>query len=417
MKILVISNLYPPETIGGYEIQCSQAVDQLRARGHEVLVLTSIPYSVPPQRLGYVLRVLRTPDVYSADRVELRSPYWELESNLINPDNVYLLLDVIGDFGPDVCYLWNLVALGGAGIVGALEYIELPWVWHLGDSVPAMLCNFEGQLLEMAKAIAPQLSGRFLACSQTVVDKTEMIVSLAGKMRIVPNWIMHSTGRLDRTFGNDKCLKLIHAGRLSAEKGSFMLVEVAQLLQLNGRDFSLDLVGDGETEALRGMITEYHLEDRVRLVGRLSQEMLRERLSRADLFLFPTFAEDSMPLAPLEAASVGCVPVLPLLSGISEWLVDRVDCIKSERSASAFADAIQQVMDGKIDLEAIAKRAARVVHDQFRIDKILPTVESELVVAAERRSEQKRRASDAYTMSLMGHAMIRRNISTRLKSA
>ena len=41
MKILVISNLYPPHSIGGYEERCRQIVDRLIERGHEIRVLTS----------------------------------------------------------------------------------------------------------------------------------------------------------------------------------------------------------------------------------------------------------------------------------------------------------------------------------------------------------------------------------------
>ena len=41
MRILVVSNLYPPHHIGGYELCCKEAVDGLRKRGHEVWVLTS----------------------------------------------------------------------------------------------------------------------------------------------------------------------------------------------------------------------------------------------------------------------------------------------------------------------------------------------------------------------------------------
>ena len=39
MKILVVSNLYPPDVIGGYELGCRQAVDALRARGHDVVAV------------------------------------------------------------------------------------------------------------------------------------------------------------------------------------------------------------------------------------------------------------------------------------------------------------------------------------------------------------------------------------------
>ena len=41
MRILLVSNLYPPVVYGGYEILCAQAADELRKRGHEVEVVTS----------------------------------------------------------------------------------------------------------------------------------------------------------------------------------------------------------------------------------------------------------------------------------------------------------------------------------------------------------------------------------------
>ena len=41
MKILVITNLYPPHEIGGYELRCRDACDRLKARGHEIQILTS----------------------------------------------------------------------------------------------------------------------------------------------------------------------------------------------------------------------------------------------------------------------------------------------------------------------------------------------------------------------------------------
>ena len=41
MRILVVSNLYPPHIIGGYELGCRDIVEALKRRGHELLVLTS----------------------------------------------------------------------------------------------------------------------------------------------------------------------------------------------------------------------------------------------------------------------------------------------------------------------------------------------------------------------------------------
>ena len=41
MKILVVSDLYPPFHVGGYELNCRDCVEALISRGHEITVLTS----------------------------------------------------------------------------------------------------------------------------------------------------------------------------------------------------------------------------------------------------------------------------------------------------------------------------------------------------------------------------------------
>src|SRR5215218_3684394 len=41
MRILVLSNLYPPAAVGGYERMCRDVVERWRARGHEIGVLTA----------------------------------------------------------------------------------------------------------------------------------------------------------------------------------------------------------------------------------------------------------------------------------------------------------------------------------------------------------------------------------------
>ena len=41
MRILVISNLYPPYHLSGYELGCRNIVESLKTRGHQIKVLTS----------------------------------------------------------------------------------------------------------------------------------------------------------------------------------------------------------------------------------------------------------------------------------------------------------------------------------------------------------------------------------------
>ncbi|TMC57253.1 MAG: glycosyl transferase family 1, partial [Chloroflexi bacterium] len=41
MRLLFLSNFYPPHHFGGYEELCAEVAEGLRARGHTVAVLTS----------------------------------------------------------------------------------------------------------------------------------------------------------------------------------------------------------------------------------------------------------------------------------------------------------------------------------------------------------------------------------------
>ena len=41
MRILFVTNLYPPRVLGGYEMLCEEVAVQLASRGHEIQVLTS----------------------------------------------------------------------------------------------------------------------------------------------------------------------------------------------------------------------------------------------------------------------------------------------------------------------------------------------------------------------------------------
>lgn len=58
MRILVISNLYPPYYIGGYELACKNVADGLRKREHEIVVLTSTYGTEIPTQEDGIYRIL-----------------------------------------------------------------------------------------------------------------------------------------------------------------------------------------------------------------------------------------------------------------------------------------------------------------------------------------------------------------------
>ena len=67
MKILALSNLYPPDFLGGYELACQQVVDGLRSVGHDVRVLTAAPRKPVATAPAHVLRRFKLMDEWSRD--------------------------------------------------------------------------------------------------------------------------------------------------------------------------------------------------------------------------------------------------------------------------------------------------------------------------------------------------------------
>jgi glycogen(starch) synthase len=409
MKILVVTNLYPPSVVGGYEISCSQIVEALRQRGHTVRVLTSIPDTVVADGPG-IRRVLRHPDVFNRDRPRARSSFWELESNLINAGNVYHLLEELQHFEPDVCHLWNLVGIGGAAIVGVLEYLGIPWVWHLGDAVPAQLCIYEGGVLPLAHEMSRRLTGTFQAVSQGLVNEIEQVVPLGDRVSLVPNWVADPTPNLQRTYSRAGELKIVFAGQLNEHKGVFLLIEALTQLHRSGHStFSLDLYGRGDVATITEHVIAGGLQGRVHLRDWVTQQELREAFRRSDVLAFPTWAREPFALVPLEAASEGCVPLISTPSGPAEWLIDGVDCLKAARDPQAFAAVLEQILQGEIDLGPIGKRASSVVRRDFSLERVLPLIEEELRQASLARGKRRPLGDHAsvYRMAVIVEAMLR----------
>ena len=423
MKILVLSNLYPPDFIGGYELCCRQVVDALLARGHEVRVLTSSPRTPCPM-VDHVLRQFELSNCYDAhdvlNSVPLTHEMHEAKARWVNAHNVHVLADVLERFQPDVVYLWNLLGLGGLGLIGCLQYLDVPWVWYLGDCVPSMLCrNSSGTVPALAEQFSRRVKGIYMPVSQRVADEIESAgVRLNGEVEMAPNWVLGEapTSR-DRYYRPGEKLRIVSAGQMGRHKGIDLLIEAAALLRQQGyAHFSIDLFGKVSESSLAELPRTLGVDRHVTFRGVCSQEEVVERYRRHeyDVFAFPTWEREPFGCAPLEAAAHGCVIVMTQSCGISEWLVHDVHCLKTARTAAHLADVFGRMMQGAIALEPIARRASAVIWRDFHLDAILPRIELALRRAARQTCHTARdaitnnkRSHDAYRLALLADKLSR----------
>jgi glycogen synthase len=162
---------------------------------------------------------------------------------------------------------------------------------------------------------------------------------------------------------------LLSVGRIEQNKGFHVMVEA--LARLHARSWCWVLVGDGPFRpALQRQIGALGLGDRVRLLGRASQQELHAWYESADLFVHPTLYEGSS-LVTLEAmahrravvaTTAGGLPdkVHP---GVTGWLVEPGD-------ADALARALDEALSHRDHLVALGDAGRALVEREFAWDAV-----------------------------------------------
>jgi glycosyltransferase involved in cell wall biosynthesis len=123
---------------------------------------------------------------------------------------------------------------------------------------------------------------------------------------------------------------ILSVGRLVEKKGFSDLISACQILKQRGARFTCDLVGTGRlSEALKIQIRNCAVGDRIRMLGPLPQQVLRQHLERAMVFALPCIQaadgdRDILPNVIKEAMAVGVPVVTTRLDGIEELIEDGV---------------------------------------------------------------------------------------------
>ncbi len=411
MKILVLSNLYPPDFLGGYELACAQVVDALRHRGHDVQVLTAAPRLAAPFE-PYVHRRFELIDEWNPNSLGHRRLVHDLnnaQSRYVNAFNIHAFTTFLEEFDPDVVLVSNIVGLGGLALILTMQFLKIPWVWHLGDCVPRMLCSVSEEIVPpLAEEFTRQVRGRYIIVSQRLRDEIEESgVTLNGQVDLIPYWIVGDRPPPRQTFHRPgQTLRVMSAGQVARSKGVDILIEAAASLRDAGlTHFRVDIYGKITDSYFPYLIRRLDLAEQVQLKGILPQKELMALYADYDVFAFPTWEREPFGLVPLEAAARGCVPVATRRCGIAEWLVHGVHCLKADRTAGAFADAFAAVLRGQVALEPIARRGAEAAWRDFHLDTILPQIERKLVQASKQSRAGAGRPGDAYRLARMAEQL------------
>lgn len=382
MKILVISNLYPPFQLGGYEIGCRNVVSGLRNLGHEVSVLTSPSHAIEESEEPGIFRYLQLNSFQP-----ICGPYENMiaENNLkamiTNYTNTSILLDLLNEHKPDCVYCFNLVGIGGIALMDALNTLDYPWILHLMDKAPDTLQHgISPPILELYHANNGDIykKGAIISMTKHLINEIEMDCgfSFHDPVNIVPGWADPPTPIIDRAYCIQGNVRFVTAGAVQPHKGIDLIIDAVTLLQSNGiNNFTVEIYGEGKQAHYVDLCKQHNVFEKISFPGSRTQAELMDIYQSSDAFLFPTWEREPFGFAPIEAASVGCVPIITASCGAAERLVDKVHCIKIKKDSQQLFEAMKLICTQQVNLEHIGNNGQIITRHDLSFQNCLKQIE------------------------------------------
>lgn len=165
-------------------------------------------------------------------------------------------------------------------------------------------------------------------------------------------------------------LSFAYVGRLVPEKGIAVLLDAAKILKNEGRDFEIQLIGDGpERNKLETHIRVNELDSCVRITGFLSGEALASALRNAMVMVMPSIWEETAGLAAMEQMMRGRLVIVSDIGGLGE-IVDDSGLTYAAGDADALAARMRSAILERSIMERygqLARTRASVLFERQRM--------------------------------------------------
>lgn len=338
MRVLIISNLFPPFILGGAEVSTDSLAGWLVSRGHDVCVLSSAPRSANVESIvradGVRIERRYFPNRYSVyDAVQhtaIQKAAWHIRDHFL-PESEAICREVIESFRPDVVNTHDLQGIG-YNILCEIGRQGLPCVQTLHDfgfvcvnmnmfrgGEPCARRHFVCSVSAMVKRSYFSSISRlaFWSPSQALIDLYRPSLPPHREVVCIPLPLFFSDPPArSHADGRDGVVRLLFVGQVTEAKGiEFVLRVLEPLAALH--IFELVIVGSGP---ILGRLREcYERAAWVKFAGRVPTAEVAAYMTSSDLMLFPSLWFENAPLVvrqanqlglPILASSVGGIPEL-----------------------------------------------------------------------------------------------------------
>ncbi|MEI8037125.1 MAG: glycosyltransferase family 4 protein [Verrucomicrobiota bacterium] len=407
MKILVLTNLYPPHEIGGYEIRCRDVSERLRAAGHEIHILTS-DYQARGRSAApdsAVTRQLRIHGMYGHPWLPIQRVH------TLEKHNHDILRQTLAAVRPDLVHVWNMGGISKSLLL-RIEATGIPVVYDVSDhwlagSVRADVWlswwNDRGsisrtlaraaltllgirRLLEPSTPTAPWTSLRFQRiyfCSAFMRD-----ITAAQGAPVAHAGVIHcgiDTAAFSLKTDHARFAKLLWVGRLAADKDPLTAIRALAAAHRAGlSELTLDLYGHGDPAYIAELdaeISALGLGGHVRRKLAPVEEM-RRLYAQYDALLFTSNWGEPFALTPLEAMASGLPVITSLDGGQAELARHGSNClVAAAANPELYATRIAELAAAPDLRAAIAATGLAEVRTRFDIEPITRQIEAFLLAS------------------------------------
>lgn len=312
LRILILTNLYPPQAIGGYERAIADYAKILHQRGHQVLVLTS---NTEAHTVNYALDSSE-PLVKScfslAGAWSNGQAVWFSSEELtrVNSQNETALIQEINTFKPQVCLAGNIDFLGLELLLIILSF-KIPTAHYVMNANPGYFPEQTPQSSHYQYITCSNWLKEHLQAQGYPTEKTQTIYPGAA----VAEFYQPELPPHDR-------LRIAYASLVMPYKGADILIAALALLHTLGVEFTATIAGGNFqpefVEALQEMVESEGLTEKIQFPGVLSRKELKQLYCNHNVLVFPSRFAEPFGISQIEAMAAGLTLITSATGGAKE---------------------------------------------------------------------------------------------------
>jgi glycogen synthase len=388
MRLLFVSNLFPPGISGGFEIECRQVADALASRGHQLCILTT-PWGCPtPIKEEVDYPVYRTLQLFYPFEQPISSAL-RLKKWWIGKHNFRATREAIEAFHPDLLFIWSPLRIGISSARAAIS-ANIPYSWRIGDETLASYVS--SPFLPTPQGLYRWLSDHFLFPNNTLeglsFDRTSLISSTT-KERLSAKGINLSKAEVAYKGIPVECFpakehpgslsdpaRLLYVGRLHPQKGVHTIIEAVKKLAKSDA-IELTIVGTGSADyvaQLKQMADGCNLP--INFLGFIPYELLSAVYREHQIFIFPSNSLEAQGATYLEAMCSGLAVIGTAGGGQGEILRDGENALTfPEGDADALSEQLHRLLKDDQLRTGIACQGCREVRERYSFNEYVNKIE------------------------------------------